>query len=137
MSSKKKEVELKLIRTDTRLLTCKLKPEEIENAGRELATITQQIEGEKARQKAIKAELNATMTALVSKQSVMASRINRGEEERNVNVRVELHPSGQVTETREDTGAIIGGPREALPGELQLPLAPAEEPNKTSGVGTE
>ena len=51
MSSKKKEVELKLIRTDTRLLTCKLKPEEIENAGRELATITQQIEGEKARQK--------------------------------------------------------------------------------------
>ncbi|MFA5377320.1 MAG: hypothetical protein WC455_16335 [Dehalococcoidia bacterium] len=115
--------ELKLIRTDIKFLTCKLSQQESEAAGHELADVTSKIAGEKDRQKAISTELKATMAALVSKQTVLSSRIIRGEEERNVNVRVELTVSGKIIETREDTNLIIAGPRDALPGELQLPMA--------------
>jgi len=121
--AKEEPIVSKTIRIDIRLLTCKLSQDEKVKLGQELAQVTSQIASEKDRQKAIKAELNAALTSLVSKQTVLASRVTRGEEERNVNVRVELHPSGQIVEVREDNSMIIAGPREALPGELQLPLA--------------
>jgi len=97
----------KLLRSETRNLPCKLTEMQLRDKADELATTVQAIEGEKARQDSVKAELKATMTELESRQSRLAQVVSRREEYRDVRVAVELHENDIVKETREDTGEVL------------------------------
>ena len=109
------------IRTISRLLAVKLTDDELRASGDELAATVQEIDAEEDRQKSIKDQLKTRLSELTAKQSRLALRISRKEEFRDVQVAIEMHPSGQVSETRIDTGEVLTL-REAYDEEKQLPL---------------
>lgn len=97
----------KLLRTETRNLACKLTDDQLITKANELANVVQSIEAEKARQESVKAELNATMRELTSRQTRLAQIVSRREEYRDVKVKVEWHENDIVNEIREDTNEMI------------------------------
>ena len=109
------------IRMVSRLLPVKLTEEELRASGDELAVTVQEIDAEEDRQKSIKAQLKTRMSELTAKMSKLALRISRKEEFRDVQVAIEMQASGQVTETRPDTGEVLTI-REAYEEEQQLSL---------------
>jgi len=106
MSEKGKTSE-KILKTETRNLPCKLTELELRDKADELATTVQAIEGEKARQDSVKAELKARLTELESRQTRLAQVVSRREEYRDVKVIVELHENDIVKEIRDDTAEVI------------------------------
>ena len=129
MVSKTKKVENTIpIKTVSRLLPVKLTEPELMQTGQDLAATVQDIASEEDKQKEVKDQLKVRMSELVSKQTKLALRISRKEEYREVQVKIEMHTSGQVSETRVDTGEVLVL-REAYEEEKQLPLAKQEEPN--------
>lgn len=121
MSKIKEKENIILLRTESRLLPVKLNDVELRQSGDDLAATVQEINSEEDRQKNIKDQLKARMSELTSKQSRLALRISRKEEFREVPVLIEMHTSGQVSETRKDTGEVLII-REAKDYEKQLPL---------------
>ena len=105
MSQIKETTEI--VRTETRNLPCKLTDGELRERSDELATTVQAVEGEKARQDSVKAELKAKMSELESRQTRLAQVVSRKEEYRDVKVSIELHANDLVKEVRQDTGELI------------------------------
>jgi len=122
----KEKVDKLLLKNISRLLSVKLTDRELRESGDELAATVQEIDAEEDRQKNIKDQLKTRLSELTSKQSRLALRISRREEFREVQVAIEMHISGQVSETRLDTGEVLIL-REAYEEEKQLPLSKTEE----------
>ena len=121
----KKEVDTILIKTVSRLLPVELTDAELREAGDELAATVQEINSEDNRQKEIKDQLKARMSELEAKQSKLAMKITQKKEYRDIQVRIEMHTSGQVSETRIDTGKVLTL-RDPYEEEKQFPLKPIE-----------
>jgi len=126
-SETKKEGTTIPIRNVSRLLPVKLTEVELMQTGQDLAATVQDIASEEDRQKGIKDQLKVRMSELVAKETKLALLISRKEEYREVTVKIEIRESGQVSETRVDTGEVLIL-REAHEDERQLPLAKQEEP---------
>lgn len=107
MAEVKENSKAKLLRTETRSLPCKLTDVELRDKADELATTVQAIEGEKARQDSVKAELKATMTELESRQTRLAQVVSRREQYRDVKCIIELHENDIIKEIRDDTGETL------------------------------
>lgn len=133
---KAKEKGTVLIKNVTRFLSVKLTDEELRHSGDELAATVQEINAEADRQKSIKDDLKARLSEMTAKQSKLSNRIVRREEYRDVQVAIELHSSGQVSETRTDTGEVIFL-REANEDEMQLPLGKAKEQTESDSPPAE
>uniref|UniRef100_A0A6M3J2F9 Uncharacterized protein n=1 Tax=viral metagenome TaxID=1070528 RepID=A0A6M3J2F9_9ZZZZ len=114
------------IKTVSRLLPVILTDDDLRNKGGELASTVQEINGEEDKQKEIKDQLKARMSQLVAKQSTLANTISNKKEYQDVQVKIEMHASGQVSETRVDTGEVIVL-REAYEDEKQLSLSQIPE----------
>lgn len=125
-----------LLRHVSRLLSVKLTDDELRQSGDELAATVQEIDAEEDRQKNIKDQLKTRLSELTSKQSRLALHISRKEEFREVQVAIEMHVSGQVSETRVDTGEVLTL-REAREEEKQLPLSKAEGKGEEKTEGAE
>ena len=122
--AKEKETRV-LLKHVSRMLACKLTDDELRQSGDELAATVQEINAEADRQKSIKDDLKARLSELAARESKLSNRIMRREEYRDVQVAIEMHDSGQVSETRLDTGQILTL-RAAYEEEKQLPLSNAE-----------
>jgi len=129
MATQRKEEDKILLHNVSRLLSVKLTDAELRQSGDELAATVQEIDAEEDRQKNIKDQLKTRLSELTSKQSRLALRISRREEFRDVQVAIEMHVSGQVSETRIDTGEVLIL-REAYDEEKQLPLGNEEKPEE-------
>jgi hypothetical protein len=94
--------------TRTRLLPCKLTEPELLNYGQLMAQATQDIENEEGRQTSLKQELKARMTQLQATQSLLATKIARREETREVKVEAFLDlEKEEIYEVRQDTAEEI------------------------------
>lgn len=92
-----------LIRKGAKNLACKLTDEEVLHYGEQLAGIVEDIGTEESRASDVKAQLKARMTELESRRSLIASKVRRREEYREVAIRYELQDDGLVHVIREDT----------------------------------
>ncbi len=128
VSKTKKEENVIPIKTVSLLLPVKLTEVELMQTGQDLAATVQDIASEEDKQKEVKDQLKVRMSELVAKQTKLALRISRKEDYREVQVKIEMHTSGQVSETRTDTGEVLTL-REAYEEEKQLPLDKQPEPN--------
>lgn len=91
-----------------RNLPCKLTEQEFLDRSRSLASVTEDIATETARQADQKAQMKATLAGLVASQSRLASAVMRGEEFRDVEVLQEHDEAAlMVRVVRTDTGAEI------------------------------
>ena len=75
-------------RTTTMVLACRLTDGELQEAGADLAAVVQDIAGEEDRQKDIKAQMQARKMELTAKQTVLAIKVSRREEHRDVEVTI-------------------------------------------------
>ena len=95
-------------RTTTMVLACRLTDGELQEAGADLAAVVQDIAGEEDRQKDIKAQMQARKMELTAKQTVLAIKVSRREEHRDVEVTIATcYDDGVEIRTRTDTGEVI------------------------------
>lgn len=95
-------------RSTTKWLPCELTKSELLAYGSELGTVTQDIKTEEDRHTSIKQELKATITQLESQRTILASKITRKEEHRDIEVDCKLDFGRDLyVETRTDTGEEI------------------------------
>ena len=91
-------------RTTTEHLACRLTREERAEKARKLADVVQNIASELEGQKGIKASLKARITELEAQQSQLAIVVSRGEEYRDVPVKIIIdYLKGVRCEVRTDT----------------------------------
>lgn len=110
----------------TRSLPVKLTQEELLKVGGELAQTVQDIASEEDRATSLKSSIKARMAELEGRRTVLAIKVARQEEYRDV--RVEKHFDGQrgiVQEIRTDSGEVIAT-RQMTDSERQMSL-PVEE----------
>ena len=110
-----------LIHETTRHLPCKLTDDEALRAGDELAQVIEDMSTEESRAQEVRAQLKASMTVLESRRSMLASKVRRREEYRDVTVLHLLRHDGMVDIVREDTMAVLET-RVASEDELQRDL---------------
>ena len=115
-----------IIKLHTQMLPTTLTHEELLTLSRELANTVQATGAEVELQKNIKDQMKAKLSELQAKLTRLSIMVATGTAYRNVEVEVSLLDTGQVQETRLDTGEIIGT-RSPYDSERQLMLA-SEEP---------
>lgn len=116
---------LPILRRDQRLLDCELTADELQSRGAALAAVVADIATEEDRQQAIKEQLRARVTELVSRQTALAATINRKKEIREVEVVTYADLTKTVAhEVRADTGEVL----------LTRPLGDKERQRPLPGV---
>lgn len=117
----------RVIKTVKQLLPHKLTDEEFRVRSKQLSATFDSIVQELARQKRIKDELKAAISALVSKQAELAKAVQSGEEPALTEVSIIIAGDNTVVqEVRKDTGEIISS-RPPTDFERQAPLLASEE----------
>ena len=96
-----------IVRRPVLHLACKLTDAQTLEAGQELATVIQDLDGEIARQTQIKAGLKTTLTALEARRSSVALKVARREEIREVQCEARLD-GDELVSWRLDTGDELG-----------------------------
>lgn len=95
-------------RRDVRNLPCKLTEAEFLDRSRELASTTEDITTETARQTAQKAQMKEDLAALAARQSRLARAVARGEEYRDVEISIEPDENALLVRTwRTDTQELL------------------------------
>lgn len=108
----KKNDDIKLVRTETRVLPVKLDADELRDRGDKLAAVIQDLNAEENRQIDIKTQMKARLTELDSRKTQLAIVISRREEDRDVLVDVFHNYVKFTVETaRRDTGEVINARR--------------------------
>lgn len=108
----------------TRFLPCRLTEDEVRDRALLLAKTTQDIALAEEKATSIKAQLKSELQTLQSQQARLAGTVARGEEGRDVRVRIEYdYAERTVREWREDTGAQLAS-RPMTELEAQMPLPP-------------
>lgn len=92
----------------TMYLPCALTEDELRSYGDELAGVVQDIAAQADREKEVKAELKARTTELTARQSMLAMKVSRRQESREVACVVHVdYEAGLRTVTRTDTGEVV------------------------------
>lgn len=95
-------------RREVRNLPCQLTDKEFLERSRSLASVTNDIATETARQVDVKAQMKARLAGLLAQQSRFASAVSRGEEDRDVEVEIEHDENALAVRTwRTDTHELI------------------------------
>ena len=108
----------RVIKTVTRKVSVPLSPEELQEAGNELAKAFGAVMAEKENQKQVKSELKAAMDTLNEAHYNAWRTCTTGVKEIEVPVEVFLSDDEMVKEVRTDTGEVVLE-RQAYPDELQ------------------
>lgn len=113
---------LKIIRTENRILPVKLHEDELRDRGDKLAAVIQDLNAEESRQVDQKAQMKARLSELDARKTQLAIVISRREEDRDVAVDVFANYVGGLVEVvRRDTGEVISK-RRMTEEERQQPL---------------
>jgi hypothetical protein len=110
-----------IINTETQVLSCPLTPDELIEAGNDLAKLVQKAQDAEEDHKATKSAMKAEEDALAKQITDKADIVHNKRELRPVEVRAVLGDDGMVTVSRMDTGEIMNK-RKAKFDELQRPF---------------
>jgi hypothetical protein len=95
------------VKIQKRHLSVKLNDDEIAKAGKQLSNCCLEILNEADNQSTAKAEMKQRMNALVEQRTRLSFMVARGEDTREVEVKLEVVTPFIVRETRTDTGEVI------------------------------
>ena len=108
MSKETKHQSVRKLEPRTKLLRCELTKDERLTYGEELAQVRQDIVTEEGLQVSMKAQLKSRLVALEAKSLELSTKVARGEELRDVEVKPQLDfKAGEYCEIRTDTGEEI------------------------------
>jgi hypothetical protein len=96
-----------VLRTYTATKPCRLTDDERRTYGINLAHILETIDDEIAKHESVKREMKASLADLEAQRMMLATKVRRGEELREVEIEVCASDDGRVQEIRKDTGEII------------------------------